>query len=199
MKKAAAIVKERNSLGVRQICLDTETTGRSPSKNDRVIEIGAIELIDRQITDRIFHKYIDPEVDFIHPGAVEVHGLTADMLRGKPIFRDCYRELIEFIEGAELIIHNAPFDIRFLNAEFGRIKELDGNTVNSYCPVIIDTLKIAKGMRPSQSNTLDALRDHYNITDDRVKHGALVDARILAKIYLLMTVSQGGLALDFYA
>ena len=152
-----------------------------------MVEIGAVELIDRKITDRYFHKYINPEVLFINPEAVAVHGLTVQKLRNEPIFRDCCQELIEFIQGAEIIMHNARFDVGFLNAEFSRIPELRGNTVDSYCPKITDTVKIAKAKRPGKKNTLDALRFDYNITDRRDMHGALIDAQILAKVYLCLT------------
>ncbi len=175
--------------GHRQICLDTETTGLSARNGDRVIEIGAVELIDGQITDRCFHKYINPEVLFINPEAVAVHGLTVQRLKNEPIFRNCCEELIKFIQGAELIIHNATFDVGFLNAEFSRIPELGGKTVESYCPKITDTLRMARAMRPGQKNGLDALQAHYNITDRRDLHGALIDAKILAKVYQCMTAT----------
>ncbi len=181
--------------GLRQICIDTETTGLRADKKDRVIEVGAVEIIDRKITNRTFHQYIDPQVSVIDPKAVAVHGLTAERLQGEPTFRDCYQDLIDFIKGAELIIHNAPFDVGFLNAEFKKIKELKGKTVSSYCPKVIDTLTMAQSMRPGQGNSLDDLRDFYKITDKREKHGALIDAQILAKVFLRLTGVQDKLEL----
>ena len=170
----------------RQICLDTETTGLSPHEGHRVIEIGAVEIIDRRITGNNYHSYFDPEVDSIHPSAVKVHGLTAERLASEPLFRDGVEEFLEFIRDAELIIHNAPFDVGFLNAEMARVRALEGKMLENHCPSIIDSLQLARSMRPGKGNKLDDLKDHYEIDDKRDLHGALIDARILAKVYLCM-------------
>ena len=180
----------------RQVCLDTETTGLRSDKKDRIIEVGAVELIDRRISGNSYHSYFNPEVESIDAGAVAVHGLTAERLVGEPLFRDGVEELLKFVEGAELIIHNAPFDIGFLNAELKRIQALGNKKIEDYCPSIVDSLQVAQSMRPGQGNSLDDLRDFYGITDKRDLHGALVDARILAKVFLRMTGKQESMNLD---
>jgi DNA polymerase III subunit epsilon len=178
---------------MRQIVLDTETTGLEPELGHRIIEIGAVELADRRLTGRTFHQYVDPERD-IDEGARAVHGISRRDLAGKPRFADVAAELLAFIEGAELVIHNAAFDVAFLDAE---LKRLAGQqrTVASLCRVL-DSLALARSMHPGQRNSLDALCKRYSVDNSRRElHGALLDARLLAEVYLAMTGGQGALAL----
>ena len=172
----------------RQVILDTETTGLSPDQGHRLIEIGCLEMINRRITQNRFHYYINPKRD-IDAGAVKVHGITEDFLKDKPVFEDIADALFQFLEGAELIIHNAPFDLSFLNAEFARIdKKL--SPITQYCQVI-DTLPMARAAHPGQQNSLDALCRRYGVNNKhRDLHGALIDAQLLAEVYLLMTGGQ---------
>lgn len=176
---------------MRQIVLDTETTGLKPEDGHRVIEIGCIELIDRQLTGSYFHHYVNPERE-IDAGAFAVHGIDNVMLADKPLFRDILDDLLAFITGAELIIHNAPFDVGFLDSEFDKSgKKL--KKVTKYCQVI-DTLTLARQMHPGQRNSLDALCKRYHIDNShREYHGALLDAEILARVYLAMTGGQTSL------
>jgi len=179
---------------MRQIILDTETTGLETSQDHRIIEIGCVELIDRRITDNHWHHYINPDRE-IDAGAFEVHGISNESLKGKPRFRDVAQDFIDYIEGAELVIHNAPFDIGFLNHE---LSKLDGEVTNidRYCTVL-DTLVMARQKHPGQKNNLDALCKRYEIDNSqRSVHGALLDARILADVYLFMTGGQTALILD---
>ncbi|MFT6300641.1 MAG: DNA polymerase-3 subunit epsilon, partial [Saprospiraceae bacterium] len=177
----------------RQVVLDTETTGLEPSENHRIIEIGCVELIDRQLTGRHYHQYINPERD-IDQGAVDVHGITTDFLADKPVFSSISKEFIEFITGAQLIIHNAPFDIGFIDHEMGKLKEKTASVVE-VCSVI-DTLVMARERHPGQRNNLNALCKRYFVDNSkRDLHGALLDAEILADVYLLMTGGQVDLAL----
>lgn len=173
---------------MRQIILDTETTGLSAADGHRIIEIGCLELINRKVTGNNFHYYINPERE-IDAGAISVHGITQEFLADKPVFRDIADALIAFIKGAELVIHNAEFDISFLNHEFKRI----GNhllTIQEYCGVI-DTLMLARQKHPGQRNSLDALCKRYAVDNSgRDLHGALLDARLLADVYLAMTGGQ---------
>lgn len=172
---------------MRQIALDTETTGLSPDDGHRVIEIGCIEIINRKITGQHFHCYINPERE-IDSGAVAVHGLTNNFLQDKPKFTQVLEPLIEFISGAELVIHNAPFDVGFLNSEF----KLAGTMHNlkDRCSVF-DTLVLARQKHPGQKNSLDALCKRYNVDNaHRQLHGALLDAELLARVYLIMTGGQ---------
>jgi DNA polymerase-3 subunit epsilon len=183
---------------VRQVVLDTETTGLEPGEGHRIIEIGCVELLNRRPTGRHFHEYLNPERD-IDAGAAKVHGMTLSDLAGKPRFCDVAPRLLEFIDGAELVIHNAPFDVAFLDAEFARWAA-DGRvelcTVRGRCRVL-DTLALAREMHPGQRNGLDALCKRYSIDNShRTLHGALLDARILADVYLTMTGGQSALALD---
>jgi DNA polymerase III subunit epsilon len=172
---------------VRQIVLDTETTGLEPDMGHRVIEIGAVELINRKLTGRHFHKYLNPERD-IDDGAFEVHGLSRAFLQDKPLFADICDELIAFIKDAELVIHNAPFDVSFLDYEFKRVQ--GAPRVNDLAQVK-DSLAVARVKHPGQKNNLDALCRRYEVDNSqRQLHGALLDAEILADVYLLMTGGQ---------
>jgi len=178
----------------RQIVLDTETTGLEPELNHRIIEIGCVELVNRRPTGRTFHRYLNPERE-IDDGALAVHGISRTDLEGKPRFAEIADELVEFIGGAELVIHNAAFDVAFLDAELARVPG-NSRTVGSVCGVL-DTLALARGMHPGQRNNLDALCKRYSIDNSRRElHGALLDARILADVYLAMTGGQGALALS---
>jgi DNA polymerase III subunit epsilon len=178
---------------MRQIVLDTETTGLEPDLGHRIIEIGCVELLNRRPTGRTFHKYLDPERD-IDEGAAAVHGITRADLLGKPKFAEVVEELVLFIDGAELVIHNAAFDTAFLDAELLRIAGAQ-RTVAKLCRVL-DTLALARSMHPGQRNNLDALCKRYSIDNSRRElHGALLDARILADVYLAMTGGQAALAL----
>ncbi len=176
---------------LRQIILDTETTGLEPEKGHRIIEIGCLEMINRRITGSTFHRYTNPQCE-IEQEAVAVHGITVDFLKDKPLFREIIDELIQYIDGAELIIHNAQFDINFLNHELNwagkRYKKIE-----SYCSVF-DTLPYARRKHPGQHNSLDALCRRYHVDNtNREVHGALLDAELLAHVYLLMTGGQGKL------
>jgi len=179
---------------MRQIVLDTETTGLEVAQGHRVIEIGCVELIDRRLTGRHFHRYIKPERE-IDEGALEVHGISNDFLADKPVFAQVIDDFIAFIDGAELIIHNAPFDIGFLDNELGLQGAAYGR-IRDRCNVI-DTLELARSRHPGQKNNLDALCKRYFVDNSqRDLHGALLDAEILADVYLLMTGGQTALALD---
>lgn len=173
---------------MRQIILDTETTGLYPEKGHRVIEIGCLEMINRRLTGNHLHLYLNPERD-IEQGAVNVHGITESFLADKPLFKDIAETFIHFVKGAELVIHNAPFDIGFLNHEL----KLTGNSflsLDQYCSVV-DTLTIARHKHPGQHNNLDALCRRYQVDNsNRQYHGALLDAELLAQVYLLMTGGQ---------
>ncbi|HZV62792.1 MAG TPA: DNA polymerase III subunit epsilon [Methylophilaceae bacterium] len=178
---------------MRQIFLDTETTGLYPSQGHRIIEIAGVEVINRQLTRNHFHVYLNPDRE-IDPAAQEVHGITLEFLQDKPRFNEIANELLDFVKGAELIIHNAPFDVGFLNAELGRI---DRPNIEHVSASIIDTLKLAKDMRPGQRNSLDALCRHYGIDNSkRTLHGALLDAELLADVYLAMTRGQESLMIE---
>lgn len=178
---------------MRQIVLDTETTGLEVSQGHRIIEIGCVELENRRLTGRHFHRYINPERD-IDAGAIEVHGITGTFLADKPTFARVAREFIDFVDGAELIIHNAPFDVGFLDAE---LKGVDAASpaLAERCE-ITDTLIMARSRHPGQRNNLDALCQRYGVDNSsRDLHGALLDAEILADVYLAMTGGQTALAL----
>ncbi|NHZ32629.1 DNA polymerase III subunit epsilon [Massilia rubra] len=178
---------------MRQIVLDTETTGLNPRTGDRVIEVGCVELHNRMLTGNNFHRYINPERDS-EEGALAVHGLTTEFLRDKPKFAEIAQELREYIQGAEVIIHNAPFDLGFLNNEF---KLLGLPTFTEHCSGVIDTLVNAKEMHPGKRNSLDALCDRYGVSNAHRKlHGALLDAELLADVYLSMTRGQNSLSMD---
>jgi len=178
---------------MRQIVLDTETTGLDPKQGHRVIELAAIELCNRKVSERRFHRYLNPERE-IDAGAAEVHGLTLERLQDEPKFVEIAPALLEFISGAELIIHNAPFDVGFLNKEL----ELAGlPALGDHCPSIIDTLKLAKDLHPGKKNNLNALCDRYQVDNShRTMHGALLDTELLAEVYLAMTRGQDSLLGD---
>lgn len=172
---------------MRQIVLDTETTGLDPRQGHRIIEVAAIELCDRKVSDRTYHRYINPERE-IDEGAAAVHGLTLDRLQDEPRFAEIAPALLEFISGAELIIHNAPFDMGFLNAELA----LAGLPLLEN--PVIDTLKLAKELHPGKKNNLDALCDRYFVDNShRTLHGALLDTELLGEVYLAMTRGQESL------
>lgn len=179
---------------MRQVVLDTETTGLEPEEGHRILEIGCVELVDRKFTRHTYHQYINPERE-IDDGALEVHGITREFLDDKPLFADVADEFMAFIEGAELIIHNAAFDVAFINQELSRI-EARARRVEDIC-TIVDTLEIARRKHPGQRNSLDALCKRYNVDNSqRVLHGALLDAEILADVYLLLTGGQARLELE---
>ncbi|MEJ2059586.1 MAG: DNA polymerase III subunit epsilon [Gammaproteobacteria bacterium] len=178
----------------RQIVLDTETTGLEPEQGHRIIEIGCVELINRRPTGNDYHQYIKPD-RLIDEGAIEVHGITNEALADKPPFEEIADDLLAYLRGAELVIHNAPFDVGFLNHELARIDTSLGR-VGDFCSVV-DTLVLARSMHPGQRNSLDALCKRYDIDNShRQLHGALLDARILADVYLRMTGGQTALSLD---
>jgi DNA polymerase-3 subunit epsilon len=180
---------------MRQIVLDTETTGLELTRGHRVIEIGCVELLNRRRTGRTFHHYLDPGRD-IEEAAQAVHGITREKLAGKPKFEDIAGELTEFLAGSEIIAHNADFDIAFLELEFGRLRTDTPVRVRELCR-ILDTLALARELHPGQRNSLDALCRRYDVDNShRELHGALLDARILADVYLAMTGGQSSLALD---
>ena len=178
---------------MRQVVLDTESTGLEPEQGHRIIEIGCVELVNRRLTDRRLHYYLQPDRD-IDDGALEVHGITRDFLQGKPRFADVHAEILSFVSGAEVIIHNAPFDVAFIDHELARL----GDSVprlEDYCRVL-DSLALARQLHPGQRNSLDALCKRYRIDNSaRQLHGALLDAEILAEVYLAMTGGQAVLAL----
>ena len=178
---------------MRQIIVDTETTGLEPEQGHRIIEIGCVEVLNRRATGRTFHRYLRPDRQ-VDPGALAVHGITNEFLANQPRFEDVAVELLEFIGGAELIIHNAPFDVAFLDAE---LKRLPGTArrIAELCQVL-DTLAMARKLHPGQRNSLDALCKRYSVDNSqRELHGALLDARILLDVYLAMTGGQATLTL----
>ena len=178
---------------MRQIFLDTETTGLYPAHGHRIIEIAAIEMINRRPTNNHFHFYLNPQRE-IDPAAQEVHGITLEFLQDKPLFAAIVQDMMNFISDAELIIHNAPFDVGFLNSELSR---MGLQPIETMCGKITDTLKIAKDSRPGQRNNLDALCRHFGINNaKRTLHGALLDAELLAEVYMAMTRGQDSLMMD---
>ena len=186
---------------MRQIVLDTETTGMSRESGEhftqghRIIEIGCVELVDRKLTGNHYHVYINPQQE-IDPEAIAVHGITNEFLEDKPLFREIAQGFIDFIDGAELVIHNAPFDVGFMDLEFAMNPATALRRTEKFCTVL-DTLVLAKKMRPGQRNNLDALCREYGIDNShRELHGALLDAEILADVYLLMTGGQEALSLE---
>lgn len=179
---------------MRQIVLDTETTGLEPSQGHRIIEIGCVEVINRRITDNRYHQYINPQRE-VDQGAIDVHGISNEFLADKPLFAQIADDFLKFIRGAELIIHNAPFDVGFINHELKRLNT-DCGKVDEFCSVL-DTLAMARKLHPGQKNNLDALCKRYEIDNSqRSLHGALLDAEILADVYLSMTGGQVRLSLD---
>jgi DNA polymerase-3 subunit epsilon len=178
---------------MRQILLDTETTGLNARSGDRIIEIGCVELLNRRLTGNNLHFYLNPERDS-EEGALAVHGLTTEFLSDKPKFATIATELLDYVSGAEIIIHNAPFDLAFLNAE---LKRLDLQSFDAYVEKITDTLVQAKELHPGKRNSLDSLCDRYGISNGhRTLHGALLDAELLAEVYLAMTRGQKSFTID---
>jgi DNA polymerase-3 subunit epsilon len=186
---------------MRQIVLDTETTGLDSSEGHRIIEIGCVELINRRLTGNNYHQYVNPERE-IDEGALDIHGITNESLADKPRFRDVVPDFLEYVKGAQLVIHNAPFDVGFLNYEFSLMVDpqeaggADAVKIEDHCAVE-DTLQLARKLHPGQKNDLDSLCRRYNIDNSqRTFHGALLDAEILADVYLAMTGGQSGLFED---
>lgn len=178
---------------MRQIILDTETTGLEPTQGHKIIEIGCVEMINRKLTGNHFHVYLNPKRE-IDEGAIEVHGITNEFLEDKPLFKDVIDDFLEYVKGAELVIHNAPFDIGFLDSEMKSLTKSRGKMAD-YCTVL-DTLVLARQMHPGQKNNLDALCKRYFIDNShRDLHGALLDSEILADVYLGMTGGQTDLTL----
>ena len=181
---------------MRQIVLDTETTGLNARLGDRVIEIGCVEIESRRLTGNRFHRYVNPERE-IEEGAMQVHGISSDFLQDKPRFAEIASEFLEYVTGAELVIHNAAFDVEFLNAELGLLglPPLDRHVAG-----IVDTLKTARELHPGKKNSLDALCERYAIDNSsRTLHGALLDAELLAEVYLAMTRGQESLGIELDA
>jgi DNA polymerase-3 subunit epsilon len=177
----------------RQVVLDTETTGLNPKLGDRIIEIGCIEILSRRIGERHFHAYLNPERD-VDLGATRVHGLTREDLAAKPKFPEVAREFLDYVQGAELLIHNADFDVEFLDAELGRAKL---GRLADYIAKVTDTLAFARELHPGRKNSLDALCERYFVSNaHRQLHGALLDARLLAECYLAMTRGQESLVME---
>jgi len=177
---------------MRQIVLDTETTGLETSLDHRIIEIGCVELCNRRLTGNHFHRYINPERE-IDAGALAVHGISNEFLKDKPVFMQVAQDFVEFVQGAELVIHNAPFDVGFINHEFSKLEGY--SAIDSLC-TIVDTLTMARQLHPGQKNNLDALCKRYFVDNSqRDLHGALLDAEILADVYLAMTGGQVDLRL----
>ncbi len=178
---------------MRQIIIDTETTGLDPLLGHRIIELAAVEIVNRRFTGKTFHRYLNPE-RASDEGALQVHGLSEEFLRDKPKFCEIVHEFLDFISGAELIIHNAEFDTGFLTRE---LTLLDLKALSDYCPQVIDTLPMARELHPGKKNNLDALCERYQINNAaRTLHGALLDANLLAEIYLAMTRGQDSLMID---
>ena len=178
----------------RQIVLDTETTGLEPSQGHRIIEIGCVEMINRRLTGNNYHQFLQPDRE-IDEGAQAVHGISNEFLADKPRFSDVIKDFIEYIDGAELVIHNAPFDVGFIDHEF-KLAGAEYGKVASYCPVV-DTLVMARKMRPGKKNNLDVLCKEYEVNNaHRELHGALLDAELLAEVYLRMTGGQSALSLE---
>ena len=181
---------------MRQIVLDTETTGLSAREGHRIIEVGAIEIVARRITDRRLHHYLNPERDS-DDGALAVHGLTTEFLADKPKFGDIADELLAFVRGAEVIIHNAGFDLEFLDEELRRLGRPD---FAQHCARVTDSLALARELHPGKKNSLDALCQRYGVSNKtRTLHGALLDAGLLADVYLAMTRGQDSLVIDLAA
>ena len=178
---------------MRQIILDTETTGLDPALGHRVLEIAGVELVNRRLTGNNFHRYVNPERDS-EEGALQIHGLTSEFLSDKPKFSDVAAEFLDYVSGAELVIHNAPFDIGFLNHELAL---QDRKPIAEYCPSVVDTLRLARDMHPGKRNSLDALCERYQVDHSAsTMHDALLDAKLLADVYLAMTRGQESLAME---
>ena len=180
---------------MRQILLDTETTGFDPHTGDRIIEIGAVELIKRKLTHNNYHQYVFPERS-VPQDAIDVHGITDSFLKDKPLFPAIVEDFMEYVSGAELIIHNAPFDVGFINKELSLLKKNKWGKIEDHC-IITDSLKMARKTYPGQRNSLDALCKRLGIDNsNRTLHGALLDSEILADVYLTMTGGQTALSLN---
>ena len=178
---------------MRYIVLDTETTGLDPAQGHRIVEIGCVEIVNRQLTGRNFHTYLNPERD-IDPGAENVHGLSRNFLADHPLFEHQVDDFMEFVQGAHIIIHNAAFDTRFLDAELSRLQR---PRFAEQCASVIDTLLQARELHPGKRNSLDALCDRYGISNaHRTLHGALLDSELLAEVWLAMTRGQNSLVID---
>ena len=179
-------------MATRQIILDTETTGLDPNAGHRIIEVAAVEMVNRRLTGNHLHRYVNPDRD-IDAGAMQVHGITPEFLQDKPRFVDIAREFVDFIQDAELIIHNAPFDVGFLNME---LRLLDMPLLPNWCDSVTDTLAMAKALHPGQRNNLDALCKRYGVDNTaRTLHGALLDCELLAAVYLALTRGQESLSI----
>lgn len=179
---------------MRQIILDTETTGLEPAEGHRIIEIGCIELLDRRVTNNTYHEYVNPGRE-VEPGALEIHNISNEFLANKPSFADIVASFLKYIEGAQLVIHNAAFDVMFINNELHLLGDAAAD-ITQRCDVL-DTLELARRLHPGQKNSLDALCKRYNVDNSaRQFHGALLDAQILADVYLAMTGGQAALLLD---
>lgn len=178
---------------MRRIVLDTETTGLSARLGDRVLELACVEILDRRLTGNHFHRFVNPERES-EAGALKVHGITSEFLQDKPKFREITAEFLDYVRGAELIIHNAAFDVEFLNQELAL---LDLPPIEEHCAAIVDTLTLAKGLHPGKRNSLDALCERYQVDHShRTLHGALLDAELLAEVYLAMTRGQESLGIE---
>jgi DNA polymerase-3 subunit epsilon len=178
---------------MRQIVLDTETTGLEAELGHRIIEIGGIELVNRRFTGNNFHRYLNPERES-EAAALEIHGLTTEFLRDKPKFPEIAREFLDYVSGAQLVIHNSAFDLSFLDRE---LDLADLKPLAEYCSGVVDTLRMAKEMHPGRKNSLDALCERYQINNSaRTLHGALLDAQLLAEAYLAMTRGQESLVME---
>jgi len=181
---------------MRQIVLDTETTGLEPEHGHRIIELAGVEMVNRRLTGNDFHRYFNPGRDS-EPGALQVHGLTTEFLSDKPKFGEVIAEFLDYVSGAELVIHNSAFDIAFLDRELGLA---DRQPISSICPSVVDTLRMARELHPGKRNSLDALCERYRIDNSaRTLHGALLDAQLLAEVYLAMTRGQESLVMDVEA
>ncbi len=179
---------------MRQVILDTETTGLDPADGHRIVEIGCVEVVNRKLTGNRLHLYLNPDRDS-DPEALEVHGLTTEFLSGHPRFEDVYQQFVDFVRGAEVIIHNAAFDCKFLNAELDRVGL---PPVGDLCEKITDSLAYARELHPGRRNSLDALCERYGISNaHRTLHGALLDSELLADVWLAMTRGQDALLMDF--
>src|SRR5687768_14341153 len=178
---------------MRHVILDTETTGLDPALGHKIIEIAGVELVNRRLTGNHFHRYVNPERDS-EDAALQVHGLTREFLQDKPRFRDIAVEFLAFVDGAELVIHNAAFDVAFIDHE---LKAVEAKPIGACCPSVLDTLKLARELYPGKRNSLDALCDRHQIDNSaRTLHGALLDAQLLAEAYLAMTRGQESLIVE---
>jgi len=178
---------------MRSVVLDTEATGLNAGLGDRIIELGCIEVLSRRVTGNHFHRYINPERES-EDGALKVHGISHEFLQDKPKFREIVAEFLDYVQGAELVIHNAAFDVEFLNLELGR---LGLPPIEAHCAAIVDSLKLARELHPGKKNSLDALCERYEVDHaHRTLHGALLDAALLAEVYLAMTRGQDSLAIE---